>query len=158
MSESVSFWLDNRNCAGTKAAEIGDQVLVLYRERYYVVSGGAAQIRGGKPMRFPPSSLPAAWKRALKGEVPPTLASPAGIGSVPTALPPKRERKKADNRVMSGPKQEAAPEKQETTSPPTARAVSKVDAKPASPQAVVVNCPYCTARHEIPVEKGKNGK
>ena len=158
MSESVSFWLENRNCAGTKAAVIGDQVLVLYRERYYVVSGGAAQIRGGKPMRFPPSSLPVAWKRALKGEVPPMVTLPSGIESVPTAPPPKRERKKAENPVMSEPKQEAAPEKRETALAPTAGATRKADAKPASAQAIVANCPYCAARHEIPVEKGKNGK
>jgi len=158
MSESVSFWLENRNCFGMKAAVSGDQVLVLYRDRYYVVTGGAAQTKGGKPVRFSTSSLPTAWKRALKGDLLQPVTTPSGIDSVITTNPPKRERKIVEKPAMSELQQETAPEISEKTPPPISKAPRKVDAKPAIQQPVMANCPYCNARHEIPVEKGKNGK
>jgi len=158
MSEAVSFWLENRNCAGTKTAVIGDQVLLLYRDRYYVVKGGVAQTKGGKPLRFSTSSLPTTWKRALKGEVQSPVTSPSDIDSVPTTRPPKRERKNAEKPAMPEPQQETTPEKSGKTVPPVAKAPRKTEAKPVIQPPVVANCPYCNARHEIPVEKGKNGK
>jgi len=54
--------------------------------------------------------------------------------------------------------QETNPEKSEKTPPPISKARRKVEAKPVSQPPVVANCPYCNARHEIPLEKGKNGK
>jgi hypothetical protein len=158
MSESVLFWLDNKNCTGTKAAVIGDQVLVLYRDRYFIVTDRAAQTKGGKPLRFSTSSLPSVWKRALKGDVQLPVASPSGKDSEPTAHPPKRERKKAEKPAMPEQQKEKAPEKSEKTPLKTAKAPRKTEAKPAIQPPVVANCPYCNARHEIPVEKGKNGK
>jgi hypothetical protein len=158
MSEAVSFWLENRNCAGTKTSVLGDQVLVLYRDRYYVVKGGVAQVKGGKPLRFSTSSLPSAWKRALKGDVQTPMTSPSGIAPVSTTRPPKRERKKTEKPVMPEPQQETAPEKSRETVPTVARAPRKVEAKTVAQPPVVANCPYCNARHEIPVEKGKNCK
>ena len=59
---------------------------------------------------------------------------------------------------MPEPQHEAAPEKIEKTPQPIARTPRKVEAKTASQPPVVASCPYCNARHEIPVEKGKNGK
>ena len=158
MNEPVSFWLENRNCAGIKAAELGDQVLVLYRDRYYVVTGGAAQTRAGKPLRFSLSSLPATWKRALKGEVLPPVTLPSETEVLPTATTSRRERKKTEEPVMTELHQETAPEKSEKTDLPLAKARRKGEAKPVHQPPVVANCPYCNARHEIPVEKGKNGK
>jgi hypothetical protein len=154
VSESVTFWLENRNCAGTKAATIGDQVLVLYRDRYYVVSGGSAQTRGGKPLRFSPSSLPTVWKRALKGEVLPP-ATPTD--PVPTISAPKRERQKTEKPVMSEPQPVAAPEAREKT-PQPAKAPKKTEKNAAPQPPLMANCPYCSTRHEIPLEKGRSGK
>jgi transcription elongation factor Elf1 len=54
--------------------------------------------------------------------------------------------------------QETAPAKSEKTAPLIFKAPRKIEAKPAIQLPVVANCPYCNARHEIPVEKGKNGK
>jgi hypothetical protein len=158
MNEALSFWLENRNCAGTRSAVIGDQVLVLYRDRYYVVTGGVAQTKGGKPLRFSASSLPTAWKRAQKGDVQSPVASATGIEAVPTTRPPKREIKRAEKPAMPEPQQETAAEKGGKTVPPIARAPRRTEAKAAIQPPVVANCPYCNARHEIPLEKGKNGK
>jgi hypothetical protein len=158
MNESVPFSLDNRNCFGMKAAVSGDQVLVLYRDRYYVVTGGVAQIRGGKPVRFSMSSLPTIWKRLLKGDALPPATTPSATDSVTTTNPPKRERKKAEKPAMPELQQETAPEISEITPPPIVKAPRKTGAKPAVQQLVIADCPYCNARHEIPVEKGKSGK
>jgi hypothetical protein len=158
MGESVTFWLDNRNCAGTRVAVIGDQVLVLYRDRYHVVTNGAAQTKGGKPLRYSPSSLPTLWKRALKGDVSLPETSASVSETVQITQPPKRERKKVEKTTM--PEQgEATPvEKIEKVSVPTAKAPKNVEAKTATQPPVAASCPYCNTRHEIPVEKGKNGK
>ncbi len=158
MAESISFWLENRNCAGTKAAAIGDQVLVLYRDRYYLVEGGASKTKGGKPLRFSTSSLPSDWKRALKGDVPSLTTSPSGIDSVTTSHLSMRGRKKAEETLMSDQQQDPIADKSEKAPPPLAKVRRKVEAKPLTQQPVAANCPYCNARHEIPLEKGKNGK
>jgi hypothetical protein len=158
MSDSILFWLDNKNCTGTKAAVLGDQVLVLYRDRYYVVTDGAAQTKGTKPLRFSLSSLPTAWKRALKGDVPALTALTSGIDAAPTTHPLKRARKKAEKPAMTELQQETIPEKNVKTPTPVAKARREVKTKPATQPPVVANCPYCNAHHEIPVEKGKHGK
>jgi hypothetical protein len=156
MSESVSFSLENRNCFGMKAAVSGEQVLVLYRDRYYVVMGGIAQTKGSKPVRFSMSSLPLVWKLALKGELLPPVTTPSGTDAGDTIYPPKRERKKAEKPAMS--EQEIVSEISEKTLPPIVKAPRKVEAKSAIQPPVVADCPYCSTRHEIPVEKGKHGK
>ena len=81
MSEAVSFWMDNKNCTGKIVVISGDQTLVFYRDRYYVLKDGTAQTKGGKPLRYSLSSLPVPWKRALKGEA-----------QLPVELPIERER------------------------------------------------------------------
>lgn len=158
MGESVVFWLENRNCAGIKAAEIGDQLLVLYRDRYYVVTGGAAQSRGGRPLRYATSSLPTPWKRALKGDLPSAVALPPNIDPDPAQQPRKPVRKKREKPAMPEPELETTAAKSENAPLPPAKNSRKVEAKPVAQAPVVANCPYCNARHEIPVEKGKNGK
>jgi hypothetical protein len=162
MSESITFWLENRNCAGTRVAVIGDQVLVLYRDRYYVVTAGSAQTRGGKPLRFSPSSLPTVWKRALKGDVPAPVAVPetSALASMQTTSAPKRERKKTEKPAMpeAQSQQETAPEKREQASPPVAKVQRKADAPPVVQPPIVAHCPYCSTRHELSLDKGRNGK
>jgi hypothetical protein len=158
MSDSVMFWLLNRNCAGTKAAVIADQILVLYRDRYYVVMDGAAQTRGGKPLRFSSSSLPSVWKRALNGDVLSPVTSPSGMDSLTKAHPPNRERKQKEKPAMSELQKELTPEKDGKTPLQTPKSTRKTEAKPSIQPPVAVNCPYCNSRHNIPVDKGKNGK
>lgn len=156
--ESITFWLDNRKCAGIKAALIGNQHLVLYRDRYYVVSGGAAQTRAGKPLRFSTSSLPSAWKLALKGEMPVSMASVPEPSPAPTTRKPQRQYRKAEKPAMPESHKESTPVVTVDAPDSAVKPKRKSDAKPAPQSPVAANCPYCNARHEIPVEKGKGGK
>jgi hypothetical protein len=158
MTESVSFWLDNKKSTGAKTAVVGDQMLVLYRDRYYVVTDGAALAKGGKSLRYSLSSLPVVWKKALKGDVRPPVKIPAETDSELTAQPVKRERKKVENPAMTEIQQESAPENSEKTPQLKVKAPRKTEAKPPPQPPVAANCPYCNTRHEIPMEKGKNGK
>ncbi|GAM10412.1 hypothetical protein OR1_02701 [Geobacter sp. OR-1] len=158
MNEPITFWLENRHCSGTIAAVIGVQQLVHYRDRYYVVEGGAAQTRAGKPLRFSNSSLPASWKLALKGEVPVPAVSFTETEPAPLPQKPKRERKKTEASDMEKQQEETVPELKVTAPLPGAKPKRKSEAKPAAHPPVVANCPYCHVRHDIPLEKGKSGK
>ncbi len=158
MSESISFWLEQRNSAGTKMAVIGDQILVLYRERYYVVKDGAALTRGGKTLRYSGTSLPSSWKRALKGEVIQPVSMSSALESALTVHQPKRERKKMEINIKPEVQQEAKPDKIGKAPILGANNLKKTVSKTATQPPVGANCPYCNARHDIPVEKGKNGK
>jgi hypothetical protein len=169
MSESVQFWLDNKMSAGIKVAAIGNQALVVYREKFYVVEKDAAQSRGGKALRYSRSSLPVIWKKALKGEAPP----PEGLvvppdDALPLQTTTKRERVRKESpqadepaRTVSQPlASPAAPPVQSrpagaTTSP---RSTKKMDIKPVAQTSVSANCPECNFKHEFPLERGKNGK
>jgi len=158
MDESVTFWLDNRKCAGMKSAVIGDQQLVLYRDRYYVVTDGAARTRAGKPLRFSTSSLPPAWKSALKGESP----LPADTRTVPASLPTtgqvKHKPRKAENPAMTETPKGSIAEQIANTPTQEAKPKRKSESKTALQPPIAANCPYCHARHEMSVEKGKGGK
>lgn len=158
MEEALSFWLDNRNCAGTMVAVIGEQVLVLYRGRYYVVTGGAAGTRAGKALRYSASSLPSIWKKALKEEAPPTVNSMVGADLSPEPVIIKRERKISEKHVMKEPEKTTVPEIHQI--PPTlpSKEKRKVGIKLPGQPIVTANCPYCNTRHEISLDKGKNGK
>lgn len=158
MSEAVTFWMENKNCVGKTAAIIEDQVLVVYRDRYYVLQGGVALIKGGKPLRFSQSSLPSHWKRALKGELQLPAAIATEVDSIPDPTPQKLLRKKTEKPAMTEQQQEPTVEQSAEAPSPTLKSPKKSDAKPAPQPAVVANCPYCNARHEIEVDKGKNGK
>ncbi|HXC92581.1 MAG TPA: hypothetical protein VN652_01100 [Geobacteraceae bacterium] len=158
MSEAVNFWMENKNCVGKTAAVIGDQSLVCYRDRYYVLQGGVAQTRGGKPLRFSRTSLPANWKLALKGEAELPAELPTASDPVPGPIPYKRQRKAAEKPAMTEQKQESAAGKSAMEPGPIMKSLKKGEAKVSSQPPVVANCPYCNARHEIPLEKGKSGK
>lgn len=155
MSEAVSFWMDNKNCTGKIVVELGEQTLVFYRDRYYVLKDGAALSKGGKPVRYSLSSLPVPWKRALKGEEQVPVALPEE--REPLEKTPKQLRTKKEKPVMPEPIPETAaplPEKQLVKAHKPANKADKHSAK----APVIALCPYCKASHEIPLEKGKSGK
>jgi len=158
MSEAVTFWMENKNCVGKTAAIIGEQALVCYRDRYYLLQGGVAQTREGKPLRYSRTSLPANWKRALKGEVQLPAAVPTASDPVPEPIPRKRQRKAAEKPAMTEQKQESAVDKSAMEPGPPVKSPKKNEARTSPQPPVVANCPYCNARHEIPLEKGKSGK
>lgn len=158
MDESVTFWLENRKCAGMKTSVIGDQQLVLYRDRYYVVTGGAAQTRAGKPLRYSMSTLPSPWKLALKGEPPASVPASTETDLISIPRKPKNDRKTTEGPVMTEPQQKTVTELNQNTPAQTARPKRRSEPKSAAPSVVGANCPYCHARHEVPLEKGKSGK
>ena len=166
MSESVQFWLDNKMSAGIKMAAIGDQVLVVYREKFYVVEKDAAHTRGGKPIRYSNSSLPVIWKRALKGETIPaeSLVMPADDAlPVSSAIKRARVRKKSPTPSATEVVQVLAAEPSAVQPVATGRVtpqrnLKKIDIKPVAQAIVAAICPHCNHRHELPLEKGKNGK
>jgi len=166
MSESVQFWLENKMSAGVKVAAIGDQVLVVYREKYYVIEKDAAHTRGGKPLRYSKTSMPAIWKRALRGETlpPETLIMPAD-DALPVPSAPKRElvrktrpRPPANPAVQLRASDQPAANTASASGVKTVKSPKKVDMKPIAQATVTATCPHCNNRHELPLEKGKNGK
>jgi hypothetical protein len=166
MSESVQFWLENKMSAGIKVAAIGDQVLVVYREKYYVIEKDAAHTRGGKPLRYSKSSMPAIWKRALRGETlpPDSLIMPAD-DALPVASAPKREQVKKINPQMPAKpavqmlvSDQPAAKASSASGSKTVRNPKKTDIKPLAKISVTAACPHCNNRHELPLEKGKSGK
>jgi hypothetical protein len=165
MSEPVQFWLDNKMSAGIRVAAIGNQALVVYREKFYVVEKDAAHSRGGKALRYSRSSLPVIWKKALKGESPPPeelVVPPDDALPIPTTT--RRERVKKESplpveSVQAVPPQPLAPVQAKPVSvvtPP--RSANKMNSKPVAQTTVSANCPECNCKHEFPLEKGKNGK
>lgn len=165
MSESVTFWLDNKRSAGTTVARLGTQILVNYRDRYYVIENNAALTKGGRPLRYSRSSLPTIWKKALKGDLSPGDL-PADGPDVPVKPAPSRKpRQKKDDEVPAVTEQVSAPtppisitEKPAHGSQRAAKAAKKASGKPAPQSAVSAECPYCNLKHDIPLEKGRSGK
>ena len=165
MSESVQFWLDNKVSAGIKAAVIGDQALVVYREKFYVVENGAAHSRGGKALRYSRSSLPPIWKRALKGEMPSAdglVQPPDDALPTPTTTARVRVKKEPAQSVEPAPSVALAPAAPvpvhavKVITP--ARSANKITQKPVVQSSVTANCPECNFKHDFSLEKGRNGK
>ncbi len=159
MADAVSFWLDNKMSSGIKAAVIGNQILVHYRERYYVIADGAALMKGGRTIRYAKSTLPNVWKRALRGLVLPSYSELPEAESDEAAMPrPTRTKKERTivNTPSAAPAPIAAPAPQIPAKASQLR--KKAEAKPAAQASVTAGCPYCSHKHELPVEKGKNGK
>ena len=152
MSEPVQFWLDNKMSDGIRVASIGSQLLVVYRERYYVVEKGAAQMKGGKPLRYSLSSMPLVWKKALRGDAlpQPTVSRKerAKKETLPPPVQPLPAPTPAQPSVATRP---AVAGKLPGNAKPT-------EIKPAAQTVVAVCCPECRFKHELPLEKGKNGK
>lgn len=168
MEEAVTFWLDNKISSGFKVAEIGSQMLVSYRDKYYVVEGGAAKMKGVRPLHFSKSSLPTIWKKAIKGILPPVAAPvvhqeddylPATTSikkerpTMKKSVPTETESSETLPEIKPPVRAEAAPETK-----PAPKPVKKAEAKPLPQSVVVANCPYCNHKHELALDKGKNGK
>jgi len=169
MSDTVQFWLDNKMSAGIKVAEIGDQLLVLYREKFYVVEQGAARMNGGKSLHYSKSSMPTIWKKALRGETLPADALKiTNDESLPVATSTKRVRIKTDIAEPPSTSQAEAsscsPVQSQTKSKPAAEVKAPLTSnKQKSSQAaqqtsVIAHCPYCNQKHDLPLDKGRNGK
>lgn len=171
MAEAVTFWLDNKVSSGVKIAEIGGQTLVSYREKFYVVEGGAAMMRGSRPLHYSKSSLPAAWKRAMRGMTPRLDAVTATEDdTLPRMTITGKERKKMATTPAVADQAETPPVEDQTPPPQNghpvmskpekrqAKPMKKVESQTGAQAAVVAACPYCGHRHDLPPEKGKNGK
>ena len=121
-------------------------------------------MKGSKPLRYSPSTLPTVWKKAL--QVDPSVADG------PTIMEPdkpaqsnviKKTTVKEANEVSVMPEPTplapSAPPVQPKQQVIKARkATRKSDANPAAQSVVAAECPYCGQKHEIPVEKGRRGK
>lgn len=163
MSEAISFWLDNKTASAQKIAEIADQVLVDYRGKFYVIMNGKAVMKGSKPLHYSKSSMPTIWKKALRGEMPTIKLSEPEDEILPMESVTKRVRMKKEKEaptmpdaIPSTPQQAEAPKT--AAAPKSHKPAIKTEAKPAQQSVVPAQCPYCSQKHEIPVEKGKNGK
>lgn len=173
MAEGVTFWLDNKKSVGTKAASIGDQLLVNYRNRFYLVADGVAVMKGSKALRYSHSTLPVDWKMILREETASTGACAAGSPSADLDKPakspvtrklPVKKMIETDGPVMSGPTLVELPR----VVPEVKQKPSRKEPKPASNTATVttasvqttvpVECPYCSHNQDISIEKGISGK
>lgn len=164
MAEVVTFWLDNKYASGTKAAQLGDHVLVNYRDRCYIIVKGAALMKGSKPLRYSPSSLPSVWKKALQvdpsvADVPSIMELDKPAQSTVIKKTPLKEAYEVSVMPEPTPLAPSAPSVQPKQQVIKARkATRKSDPNPAAQTVVAAECPYCGHKHEIPVEKGRRGK
>lgn len=162
MDEPITFWLDNKICSGFKAAEIGSQILVSYRDKYYVVVGGAALMKGVRPLHYSKTSMPLLWKKALKGILPPSVIAidHPEDENLPVTTSTKKERTAMQKKTTSAP--ELSGDHPLTMTPPAAAAKkpAAAEAKPVKiiQSVVAATCPYCSHKQDLPFEKGKNGK
>jgi hypothetical protein len=173
MAEAVSFWLDNKMSSGVKVAEIGGQTLVSYRDKFYIVEKGAALMKGSRPLHYSKSSIPTIWRKVMRG-VPVAAAEPQNEENMPMATTTKRERSKVKKETADGTGLKEQPQISHevveaaelktaapqitAVRPKPARPVRKNAPGPAQQTVVVTVCPYCSHRHDIPLEKGKGGK
>jgi hypothetical protein len=162
MDEPITFWLDNKICSGFKAAEIGSQTLVSYRDKYYVVVGGAALMKGVRPLHYSKTSMPLVWKKALKGIMPPsvTVIDHHEDEYLPVTTSTKKERTAMQKRTSS-PSELPEGQPQAIPHPPAAaRRSAAAEVKPVKiiQSVVAATCPYCSHKQDLPFEKGKNGK
>lgn len=166
MEEALTFWLDNKISSGFKVAEIGNQILVSYRDKFYVVEGGAARMKGVRPLHYSKTSLPLVWKKALKGILPPQTAAIVHPEeeNLPVTTSAKKERPNMQKpTITTADLTDFQPQGEKTPQAPPklpAHPKASTDVKPlkTSQTAVVANCPYCNHKHDLPFEKGKNGK
>lgn len=167
MSEAVTFWLDNKVSSGVKMAEIGDQTLVSYREKFYVVEGGAAMMRGSRALHYSKSSLPAVWKRAMRGIIPqrsPLITDEDDTLPKMTITAKERPKMKKTPQLLTEPAQDRT-HQTDTGDPAPARpakkqtkSMKKGENQTGTLAPVIAACPYCGHKHDLPFEKGKNGK
>ncbi|MEI6215157.1 MAG: hypothetical protein WCP10_13720 [Desulfuromonadales bacterium] len=161
MDEAITFWLDNKVSTGIKVTEIGLQMLVVYRDKFYVVENGAALMKGGRALYYSKTSLPGLWKKAQRGILPPPAAdetvSPDDY--LPVAISKRRERTKMPS-TSEAVQQDNSPNIKTPQAPRQSAASKKSGVKPVATTqtGVTAGCPYCNCKHELSIEKGKNGK
>lgn len=162
MDETITFWLDNKICSGFKISEIGKQTLVAYRDKYYVVVGGAAMMKGVRPLHYSKTSMPLLWKKAMKGILPPSVPEVdyPEDENLPVTTSFKKERTPMQKSTIALPE---LPEDQPHVTKPAQTASKKSGVAEIKPvkiiQAVVATtCPYCNHKQDLSFEKGKNGK
>lgn len=162
MSEAISFWLDNKMVSAQKIVEMGNQQLVDYRGKFYVIINGTAVMKGSKPLHYSKTSMPAIWKKAMRGEMP-AIPSPESEDEIlPMASVTKRIRIKKEKEVA--PMSDTADTEQHAEAPKPSSSAKvhkpalKTEDRPVPQTVVPAQCPYCGQKHEFPVEKGKNGK
>jgi len=166
MAEGVTFWLDNKNSSGTKVGQLGKQTLVNYRDRFYLVENGSALTRAGKPLRYSQSSLPALWKKVLRGEdIQVEQPDPSVENAAPSPVISSKTSAKKDKKVPPMPDPSPVGNSEQMQSlkpvqqfPMPPKATRKSTAKTGIQSYIPADCPYCSQKHEIPVEKGRNGK
>jgi hypothetical protein len=166
MEETITFWLDNKISSGFKVAEIGSQTLVSYRDKYYVVVGGAALMKGVRPLHYSKTSMPLVWKKAMKGIMPP----PAPVFDHPEEenLPVTTSTKKERTTMIKSATlvSELSADQPQVITPPLTASKKSVTAKASTDikpfkiaqDVVAATCPYCNHKQDLPFEKGKNGK
>ncbi len=174
MAEAVSFWLDNKMSSGIKVAEAGSQTLVSYRDKFYVVEKGSALMKGSKPLHYSKSSIPTIWRKVMAGKtVHDSAFNPPDDDNMPVATATKKERVKAKKieqavaEIVEPTPLEVVPVLSEVNmtaksksaeEPKPLRSVKKAEVKPAGQPTVVTVCPYCSHKHDVLLDKGKNGK
>lgn len=174
MAEAVSFWLDNKMSSGVKVAEAGSQTLVSYRDKFYVVEKGSALMKGSKPLHYSKSSIPTVWRKVMAGKpVHDSAFNPPDDDNLPMATATKKERakvKKAEPAAPEIPEPAAleiesvqpeakiAAKTKPATEPKPAKSVKKTETRFTTPATVVTVCPYCSHKHDVLLDKGKNGK
>jgi len=159
MEETITFWLDNKICSGFKIAVIGSQTLVSYRDKYYVVVGGAAQMKGVRPLHYSKTSMPLLWKKALKGILPAPVASMEHTEDdyLPLTTSIKKERKTMQK--STSPLSDPAEDQPQLVKPAVKKpAAAEIKPHKIVPSNIPATCPYCNQKQELPFEKGKNGK
>lgn len=161
MEETITFWLDNKICSGFKVAEIGTQTLVSYRDKYYIIVRGAALMKGVRPLHYSKTSMPLLWKKAMKGILPPPVATieHGDDDFLPITTSTKKERKPMQKNPVAAESSEEQPQavKPAQSAPKRAPAVESKPVKIVQ-TTVAATCPYCSHKQDLPFEKGKNGK
>ena len=162
MEETITFWLDNKISSGFKVAEIGRQTLVMYRDKYYVVVGGAALMKGVRPLHYSKTSMPTLWKKALKGILPPPvdIIEQCEDEFLPVTTSNKKERTAMPKSTISTSEMSDDQPLVIKSAPSSVKKSVAADVKPVKIAQTVVaaTCPYCSHKQDLPFEKGKNGK
>lgn len=162
MEETITFWLDNKICSGFKIAEVGSQTLVSYRDKYYIVIGGAAKMNGVRPLHYSKTSMPLLWKKAMKGILPPPAAAFEQIEDeyLPVTTSTKKERTTMQKSTASTSELSADQPQTIKAAPSAPKKSAAADIKPVKiiQTVVAATCPYCSHKQDLPFEKGKNGK
>src|SRR6185369_10081304 len=124
--------------------------------------GGAALMKGVRPLHYSKTSMPLLWKKAMKGILPAPVAAVehADDDFLPITTSTKKERTAMKSTPTSV---SELPEDQLQTIKPAPASLKKsaaTEIKPAKiiQSVVATTCPYCNHKQDLPIEKGKNGK